>query len=154
MNTRALYTQQKYNLLREESEGYSKLITELAELPPVPSSAAPPSGMPAGLSTATRARATADEVVANVRSLIGYFELDPNRVLDLVLEALEVRGNEGRACAAPTLLISPPALEAPARYCRSKACATVTIHRAPARSATPAWSFQTPNTPPLLILPF
>ena len=33
MNTRALYTQQKYNLLREETEGYSKLIAELSELP-------------------------------------------------------------------------------------------------------------------------
>ena len=33
MNTRILYTQQKYNLFREESEGYSKLIAELSELP-------------------------------------------------------------------------------------------------------------------------
>lgn len=28
-------------------------------------------------------------MIANVQSLIGYFELDPNRVLDLVLETLE-----------------------------------------------------------------
>ena len=33
MNTRQLYTQQKYNLFREETEGYSKLIAELSELP-------------------------------------------------------------------------------------------------------------------------
>ena len=33
MNTQQLYTQQKYNLFREQSEGYSKLITELSELP-------------------------------------------------------------------------------------------------------------------------
>ena len=32
MNTQQLYTQQKYNLFREQSEGYSKLITELSEL--------------------------------------------------------------------------------------------------------------------------
>jgi hypothetical protein len=29
INTRLVYTQQKFNLLREESEGYSKLITVL-----------------------------------------------------------------------------------------------------------------------------
>ena len=29
------------------------------------------------------------EVIANIQSLIGYFDLDPNRVLDLVLETLE-----------------------------------------------------------------
>ena len=28
-------------------------------------------------------------MIANIQSLIGYFDLDPNRVLDLVLEALE-----------------------------------------------------------------
>jgi THO complex subunit 2 len=28
--TQALYTQRKFNLLREETEGYSKLIAELA----------------------------------------------------------------------------------------------------------------------------
>jgi hypothetical protein len=30
VNTKLVYTQQKFNLLREESEGYSKLITALA----------------------------------------------------------------------------------------------------------------------------
>eukprot|EP00967_Tisochrysis_lutea_P075662 scaffold102022_cov30-Tisochrysis_lutea.AAC.3 len=98
MNTRALYTQQKYNLLREESEGYSKLITELAELPAAPGSTFGAGSIPAlgssansrDVSTSTRACASAAEVVANVQSLIGYFDLDPNRVLDLVLEALEV----------------------------------------------------------------
>ena len=28
-------------------------------------------------------------MIQNLQSLIGYFDLDPNRVLDLVLEALE-----------------------------------------------------------------
>ena len=41
MNTRQLYTQQKYNLFREETEGYSKLIAELSELP-TPAAAARP----------------------------------------------------------------------------------------------------------------
>ena len=30
-NTRRVYTQKKFNLLREESEGYSKLITLLSQ---------------------------------------------------------------------------------------------------------------------------
>ena len=78
MNTRALYTQQKYNLFREETEGYSKLIAELSELPAA-----------AAEHTSTRGCKSAHEVIQNLRSLIGYFDLDPNRVLDLVLEALE-----------------------------------------------------------------
>ncbi len=39
--------------------------------------------------TSTRGCTRAAEVVSNVQSLIGFFDLDPNRVLDLVLEALE-----------------------------------------------------------------
>ena len=77
-NTKLLYTQQKYNLFREESEGYSKLITELAELPAA-----------ANETTSTRGSRDVSEVVSNIQSLIGYFDLDPNRVLDLVLDALE-----------------------------------------------------------------
>ena len=77
MNTRQLYTQQKYNLFREETEGYSKLIAELSELPAATDY------------TSTRGCKSAAEVIQNLQSLIGYFDLDPNRVLDLVLEALE-----------------------------------------------------------------
>ena len=80
MNTQQLYTQQKYNLFREQSEGYSKLITELSELPA--------SGFGSS-TTSTRSCKQAAEVVANIQSLIGFFDLDPNRVLDIVLEALE-----------------------------------------------------------------
>jgi THO complex subunit 2 len=69
INTSLVYRQQKYNLLREESEGYAKLLTVLAALPPPPSD---PSSH-----------------IANIFALIGYFDLDPNRVLDLVLEAME-----------------------------------------------------------------
>ena len=42
-----------------------------------------------GEDTSTRGTKQVSEVIANVQSLIGYFDLDPNRVLDLVLDALE-----------------------------------------------------------------
>uniref|UniRef100_A0A158P8F9 THO complex subunit 2 n=1 Tax=Angiostrongylus cantonensis TaxID=6313 RepID=A0A158P8F9_ANGCA len=62
------YKQAKYNLLREESEGYSKLITELMDggggLPP-------------------------KTMMTRVLCLIGQFNLDPNRVTDIVLECFE-----------------------------------------------------------------
>lgn len=69
INTSLVYRQQKYNLLREESEGYSKLLTVLAALPSPPNDPA--------------------SHIANVFALIGYFDLDPNRVLDMVLEVME-----------------------------------------------------------------
>ena len=65
--------------LQEETEGYSKLIAELSELPSAGGAD----------NTSTRGCKSANEVVMNIQSLIGYFDLDPNRVLDLVLEALE-----------------------------------------------------------------
>jgi THO complex subunit 2 len=73
MKTKLFYKQQKFNLLREESEGYAKLITELGQsvrhLPAV-------------------------MVLNNVKSLIGRFNLDPNRVLDVILEAFECQSQE------------------------------------------------------------
>eukprot|EP00966_Prymnesium_polylepis_P094223 2181111-Prymnesium_polylepis.1 len=57
-NTKDFYTTQKYNLLREESEGYSKLITELSELP-----------VPAGDGTSTRGCKNGAEVISNIQSL-------------------------------------------------------------------------------------
>ena len=64
--TRLFYKQQKFNLLREEIEGYSKLATELYECK------------------------KPDETLENVKSLIGCFNIDPNRVLDICLEWLEL----------------------------------------------------------------
>lgn len=57
------FKQTKFNLLREESEGYSKLLAEL-------------------LSTSS------DNVFlwTRITQLIGQFNLDPNRVVDLLLE--------------------------------------------------------------------
>ena len=66
MNTQQLYTQQKYNLFREQSEGYSKLITELSELP---SAAAAGAGTTAALTTSTRGcKQVREEVVADIHS--------------------------------------------------------------------------------------
>jgi THO complex subunit 2 len=67
-NTRNLYVQKKYNLLHEESEGYAKLVTELN-----------------GSSHTNH-----EGLTKRITSLIGHFNLDPNRVEDLVLEALEL----------------------------------------------------------------
>ena len=69
INTRNKFLQHKYNLLKEETEGYAKLVTELCR-PLTPDSVA--------------------VTIRNMRTLIGYFRLDPNRVLDLVLEAFEL----------------------------------------------------------------
>ncbi|VDL86904.1 unnamed protein product [Nippostrongylus brasiliensis] len=62
------YKQAKYNLLREESEGYAKLITELMDA----GSGLPPKTM-----------------MTRVLCLIGQFNLDPNRVIDICLECFE-----------------------------------------------------------------
>ncbi|KAF4122980.1 THO complex subunit 2 [Geosmithia morbida] len=66
--TNLLYRQANYNLLREETEGYSKLITELymtsdALHPDVP-----------------------QEIFERIKGLIGTFDLDVGRVLDVTLD--------------------------------------------------------------------
>jgi THO complex subunit 2 len=70
-NTKDSYTQRKYNLLREESEGFAKLFARLAEDGAL--------GSPDAVLHTAR----------TVQSLIGYFDLDPNRVFDVALDALE-----------------------------------------------------------------
>ncbi|KAI3847949.1 hypothetical protein MKX03_017474 [Papaver bracteatum] len=67
VNTRLLYQQTKFNLLREESEGYAKLVTLLC--------------LSQNASGAT---------ISTIKSLIGHFDLDPNHVLDIVLECFEL----------------------------------------------------------------
>ncbi|XP_036596611.1 THO complex subunit 2-like [Trichosurus vulpecula] len=71
IKTKLFYKQQKFNLLREESEGYAKLIAELGQ----------------DLSR----NITSDLILDNVKSLIGCFNLDPNRVLDIILKVYECR---------------------------------------------------------------
>ena len=78
INTGLLYKQQKFNLLREENEGYAKLSHEfnvaLSELPK------------GGFIDAADISAKSNELLTVVNALIGYFELDPNRVLDNILD--------------------------------------------------------------------
>jgi THO complex subunit 2 len=76
----ARYKQQKYNLLREETEGYSKLTTEIL------------SNMGPGVFEVSSSELEQDletrvpQVLGSIESLIGYFDLDPNRVLDIILD--------------------------------------------------------------------
>ncbi|OVA14452.1 THO complex [Macleaya cordata] len=74
VNTRLLYQQTKFNLLREESEGYAKLVTLLCQ-----------SGTEALTQNASGA------TISTIKSLIGHFDLDPNRVFDIVLECFELQ---------------------------------------------------------------
>jgi THO complex subunit 2 len=69
INTKTLYTQTKYNLLREETEGFSKVLCLLH------------TGVTKSQLQATR---------TDLMTLIGFFDLDANRVLDLVLDAYEM----------------------------------------------------------------
>ncbi|OMO88902.1 hypothetical protein CCACVL1_08125 [Corchorus capsularis] len=73
VNTRLLYQQTKFNLLREESEGYAKLVTLLCR----------------GSEDSTQNESTAR--IGIIKSLIGHFDLDPNRVFDIVLECYELQ---------------------------------------------------------------
>lgn len=76
VNTRLLYQQTKFNLLREESEGYSKLITLLCER-----------------STEALTMNSSGATISIIKSLIGHFDLDPNRVFDIVLDCYELRSD-------------------------------------------------------------
>lgn len=67
-NTRRFWTQTKFNLYHEVSEGYAKLITELI-------------GFPVDIDFVT--------LQNRISSLIGVFSMDPNRVIDVILETFE-----------------------------------------------------------------
>lgn len=68
--TNVLYRQSNYNLLREETEGFSKLMTEFF--------------------TVTNTEEPTSEAVSNtfenIKALIGSFDLDAGRVLDVTLD--------------------------------------------------------------------
>ncbi|KAF5387899.1 hypothetical protein D9615_000104 [Tricholomella constricta] len=84
--TGLFYKQNKFNLLREQSEGYSKLTIELtSNLGP---SHSPVTGRPTETYAAIEERAR--PVWEKVISLVGYFDLDPNRALDIILDVLSV----------------------------------------------------------------
>jgi THO complex subunit 2 len=71
IKTKLYYKQRRFNLFREENEGYAKLLTELNK------------------------EYVDDDSDRNslemVKSLIGCFNVDPNRVLDVILESFEIR---------------------------------------------------------------
>lgn len=83
--TALYYKQQKFNLLREESEGYAKLAVELV------SNLGPPHSPETGLAVESdKARSRrAKTVVDAIANLIGNFDLDPDRCLDVVLDMFE-----------------------------------------------------------------
>ncbi|CAG8123717.1 unnamed protein product [Penicillium olsonii] len=68
--TDLLYRQSNYNLLREESEGYSKLLTELFTT----SNNEPPSSE------------VVEDTFERVKAMIGAFDMDVGRVLDVTLD--------------------------------------------------------------------
>jgi THO complex subunit 2 len=89
-NTSILYKQKKFNLLREESEGYSKLLCALMEHQVQPldiywSVERKPHDELAATRKEHIERNTT-LVVKNIKSVIGFFDLDPNRVLDIILD--------------------------------------------------------------------
>ncbi|KAJ1021191.1 hypothetical protein NDA16_003977 [Ustilago loliicola] len=109
LRTARLFKQQKFNLLREENEGYTALITELVtNLGPaiIPvrfreqSQGIASDSDPSALGSIfaddsvtvieqeppTVRNRRAARVMNNVQALIGYFDLDANRVLDVILD--------------------------------------------------------------------
>lgn len=72
VNTRVMYATNKYNLFREETEGYAKLVTLLN-----------------GFAKGKLSIATVPAAAAEIRALTGHFLLDPNKVIDVILASFE-----------------------------------------------------------------
>ena len=70
-NTHRYYAQKKFNLIRDENEGYCKLIEFLHQ----------PSLNPSSL-------------MVSISNFISLFNLDPNRVMDLILDACEFESSK------------------------------------------------------------
>uniref|UniRef100_A0A6G1S584 THO complex subunit 2 n=1 Tax=Aceria tosichella TaxID=561515 RepID=A0A6G1S584_9ACAR len=64
LRTKLYFTQIKYNLLKEQIAGYSKILTELYRLD----------------------QNNIHEVLATIVKIVGSYRADPNRVLDLIVE--------------------------------------------------------------------
>jgi THO complex subunit 2 len=77
-STALFYKQSKYNLLRESSEGFSGLIVLLTSGDALADDARE--------ETEPMLKARAKRVWSKVMGLIGYFNLSPPRVLDVILE--------------------------------------------------------------------
>jgi THO complex subunit 2 len=94
-NTDMFYRQTKFNLLREESEGYSKLVVTLFEqfVPPMDIywSAEKGTDMQSLIQLRNdNISRRAKSVWINIQKLIGVFDLDPHRVLDIILDTFMV----------------------------------------------------------------
>ncbi|CAH1976173.1 unnamed protein product [Acanthoscelides obtectus] len=76
VKTKLYYKQRKFNLFREECEGFAKLVTELNK--------------------EFNENTDPNELIGIVQSLIGCFNLDPNRVLDVILESFENKPKDAR----------------------------------------------------------
>ncbi|CAH1159617.1 unnamed protein product [Phaedon cochleariae] len=76
VKTKLYYKQRKFNLFREECEGFAKLVTEL--------------------NNEFSENTDPSELIGIVQSLIGCFNLDPNRVLDVILESFESKQKDAR----------------------------------------------------------
>lgn len=93
INTARLYKQQKFNLLREENEGFSGLINELIlgiGPPTIAISQAKDDGSSflrvIEQESVEVRNDRAQRVMNNISALIGYFDMDPSRVLDVILD--------------------------------------------------------------------
>ncbi|OLL27038.1 THO complex subunit 2 [Neolecta irregularis DAH-3] len=82
--TNLLYKQKKFNLIREESEGYAKLIVELSNMTASPAI-----------------------VIDRIQSLIGYFDLSPARVLDILFDVYSSNLLEGYSFFCDLCKLSP-----------------------------------------------
>lgn len=71
--TNILYRQRRFNLLVEESEGWAKILTLLSSLPSVDDD-----------------NCNSSDVLEQLRGYIGSFDLDPNRLLSVLLDVLEL----------------------------------------------------------------
>jgi THO complex subunit 2 len=81
------YKQKKYNLFREEGEGYSKLLVEIIRSLPPTLDKLWVRGVDPSIRRAEEVKRLVSRLLENIKSLIGYFDLDPTRVLDVVLDA-------------------------------------------------------------------
>eukprot|EP00466_Bigelowiella_natans_P018578 jgi/Bigna1/80425/fgenesh1_pg.71_\ len=71
--TRMYLLQRKFNLLREESEGWAKVVGEAFTF----------------MNSPKKDRLKPKDFQQRLTSLLGYFDLDPNRIMDIILDAFE-----------------------------------------------------------------
>lgn len=91
--SQVFFKQMKFNVLSEESEGYAKVISFLFSpmniLKIFFGAAIVDSKMKENNPTTYHFDTHKQHVVTHIRGLMGAFNLDPNRVLDLLLESIE-----------------------------------------------------------------